>query len=89
MTTQVSLIIMLAMIGIAILMILIFGAKNLINGKHEVQKLITMVVPFIIFGVSYPVMGDAVAAALITMLVMIGLLTLFILVSGLRSTFNF
>jgi hypothetical protein len=89
MTTQVALMIMLAMIGISILMILIFGFKNLINGKHEVQKIITMIVPFALFGVTYAVMGEGAAAAMATMMIMIGLLALFILVSGLRSTFNF
>jgi len=89
MTIQVSLMIMLSMIGIGILLILIFGAKNLATGKHEVQKLVTMVVPFIIFGITYAVMGDASAAAMATMLIMVGLLALFILVSGLRSSFKF
>lgn len=81
--------IMLAMIGTGILMMLMFGVKNLINGKHEVQKIITMIVPFALFGVTYAVMGDGAAAAMATMMIMIGMLILFILVSGLRSTFNF
>jgi hypothetical protein len=89
MTIQVALMIMLAMIGTGILMMLMFGVKNLINGKHEVQKIITMIVPFVLFGVTYAVMGDGAAAAMATMMIMIGMLILFILVSGLRSTFNF
>lgn len=89
MTIQVALMIMLAMIGTGILMMLMFGVKNLINGKHEVQKIITMIVPFALFGVTYAVMGDGAAAAMATMMIMIGMLILFILVSGLRSTFNF
>lgn len=89
MTIQVALMIMLAMIGTGILMMLMYGVKNLINGKHEVQKIITMIVPFALFGVTYAVMGDGAAAAMATMMIMIGMLILFILVSGLRSTFNF
>lgn len=89
MTIQVALMIMLAMIGTGILIMLMFGVKNLINGKHEVQKIITMIVPFALFGVTYAVMGDGAAAAMATMMIMVGMLILFILVSGLRSTFNF
>lgn len=89
MTIQVALMIMLAMIGTGILMMLMYGVKNLIKGKHEVQKIITMIVPFALFGVTYAVMGDGAAAAMATMMIMIGMLILFILVSGLRSTFNF
>lgn len=89
MTVQVALMIMLAMIGTGILIMLMFGVKNLINGKHEVQKIITMIVPFALFGVTYAVMGDGAAAAMATMMIMVGMLILFILVSGLRSTFNF
>jgi hypothetical protein len=89
MTVQIALMVMLAMIGIGVLMILIFGAKNLMTGKHEIQKLITMVVPFVLFGVTFGVMGYAASAAMATLLIMIGLLALFILVTGLRSTFKF
>jgi len=89
MTVQIALTVMLAMIGVGVLMILVFGAKNLMSGKHEVQKLVTMVVPFVLFGVTFAVMGYATPAAMATLLIMLGLLVLFILVTGLRSTFKF
>lgn len=89
MVTEIALMIVLALIGLGILLILIFGIKNLAAGKHEIQKIVTMLVPFVLFGVAYATMGDAAAAAMGTMLIMAGLLVLFILVSGLRSSFKF
>ncbi len=88
MGTEVSLMITIALIVLGLLLMGIFGVKNLIMGKHELPKLITSVFPFVVFGILYAVMGDVTAAAMATMLFMIGLLILVTLVTGLRSSFK-
>lgn len=77
------------LIGLALLLMVVFGFKNLLAGKHEVTKLIISASPFIILGVTYLVMGDSKAAAMATMMIMIGFVMLTLLFNGLRSSFKF
>lgn len=88
MITEIALMIGVALIGLGLLLIMIFGLKNLIAGKHEIQKIVVMFVPFLIFAITYAVMGVAASAAMATMLLMLGMLATFILISGMRSSFK-
>jgi len=79
----------IALIAIGILIVFGFGIKSIINGKVELQKVIYMAVPFVIFFVSYAIAQDAIRAGIITMLLMLALMLLLIVVSGFRNLFNF
>ncbi len=78
----------LGLVGLAILLMVVFGFKNLFAGKHEIIKLVISASPFVILGITYGILGDSTAAAMATMLIMIGAVTLFLLVSGLRTSFK-
>lgn len=77
------------LIVLSIIVIAAYGAMNIVGGKHEVQKVVAILVPFVIFGISYGVTGDLAEAGIGATLLMMVLLALFILFSGLRKTFKF
>jgi hypothetical protein len=79
----------LVLLGISLLLIAVFGIKNIVSGKHEFSKIGVVVSPFVIFGVTYGVTGQLTEAALITLLTLIGLMLLLILFGGVRSSFKF
>lgn len=88
MATVVGIGIAIGLIGIGIIAILVAGVKSLTTGKQDVKRIVTMVVPFAVFGVIYGIAGDLTDAAIGTMLFMIAAMVLFMLLTGLRSTFN-
>jgi len=71
-----------------IFLVLGFGVKNLIGGRHEWSKIATVMLPFVIFGGLYVFFGDFTQAGIGTLMSMIAVMILFIFVSGLRGTFK-
>jgi hypothetical protein len=65
--------------------ILIFGGKNIINGKHKPQQIAFFFIPIVVFGIAYLVAGNFQVAAILTLIVMILLMFIGILISGSRS----
>lgn len=78
----------LGLIGLGILGMLISGIQSLIKGKQDVKKIVTMVVPFAVFGIAYGIFGDVTQAGVATMIFMIAVMLLLMLLTGLRGTFN-
>jgi hypothetical protein len=79
----------LVLVGISLLLIVIFGIKNIASGKHEWSKIAIVAAPFIIFGGTYGVTGEMTESGLITFLVLMAVMLLLILFGGLRSSFKF
>lgn len=77
----------LLVLVISIVILALFGLKNLFSGKHDLKKILSIATPFAIFGISYGVLGTAADAGILTMIVMISLMAVFIVISGLRSIF--
>lgn len=75
--------------GISLLLVMIFGVKNIVSGKHEWSKITIVAAPFVVFGVTYGITGEATESGLITFLVLAAVMLLLILYSGLRSSFKF
>lgn len=75
--------------GISLLLVMIFGLKNVASGKHEWSKIAVVSAPFVIFGITFGVTGEATESGLITFLVLGAVMLLLILYSGLRSSFKF
>lgn len=78
----------LGLIGLGILGMLISGIQSLIKGKQDFKKILTMLVPFAVFGIAYGIFSDVTQAGVATMLFMIALMILTIFLTGLRGTFN-
>lgn len=79
----------LVLLGISLLLIAVFGIKNIVSGKHELSKIAVVITPFAIFGITYGVTGQLTESALITLLTLIGLMLVLILFGGVRSSFKF
>lgn len=78
----------LGLIGLGILGMLVSGIQSIMKGKQDVKKIITMIVPFVVFGIAYGIAGTVTEAAIGTMLFMMAAMVLFIFATGLRGTFN-
>ncbi len=78
----------LALLGLAILLLLAFGIRNLLYGKVRLVAMGTIVIPVLIFGLlrllNYP--NDY--AAILTALIMFGLGMLALLLTGIRGLFS-
>lgn len=79
----------LVLLGISLVLIVVFGIKNIASGKHEWSKIAIIFTPFALFGVTFGVTGEMTESALITFLVMIGLMLVLIFLGGVRSSFKF
>lgn len=79
----------LALIAIGVLVVLAFGIKSIINGKVELQRVIYISVPFVIFFISLAIVDDSIRAGIITMIAMIILMAIVMLISGFRNIFNY
>lgn len=77
------------LIGLGILAMIFSGIQSVMKGKQDVKKIITMIVPFIVYGITYAIIGGLAEAGIATMFVMLAFMVLAILISGTRSTFNF
>lgn len=74
--------------AVGILVVLGFGLKNLVGGRHEWSKIAVVLLPFVIFGGIYGVFKDFTQAGVGTLIAMIGVMVLFIFLSGLRGSFK-
>lgn len=78
----------LGLIGLGVLGMLISGIQSIMKGKQDIKKIVTMIVPFIVFGVAYLIAGTLTEAAIGTMLFMMAAMILLMLATGLRTTLN-
>lgn len=79
----------LGLIAIGIVGIFVSGIRNIMNGKSEFKRVTVMLVPVVIFVVTYALAGSLEQAGVATMVVMIAFMMLSILVTGTRGTFKF
>lgn len=78
----------LGLIGLGIIGILISGIQSVMKGKQDIKKIVTMLVPFVVFGIAFGVAGTVTEAAIGTMLFMMAAMALLIVATGIRGTFN-
>ncbi len=78
----------LGLIGLGVLGMLISGIQSMIKGKQDIKKIITMIVPFVVFGIAYGIAGTVTEAAMGTMLFMMAAMLLLIFLTGIRGTLN-
>ena len=77
------------LIIIGVLAMAVSGIKSLSQGKQDVKRIAIMAVSFIIFGITYAVLGDIAKAGVSTTMAMMGIMVVSVLVTGLRGTFKF
>jgi len=86
---QIAVIGAFGLIGLGILSMIISGIKSLAQGKQDVKRIVIIAIPFIVFGISYAILGDTPKAGVLTTMVMIGIMVLSVVLTGLRGTFKF
>lgn len=74
--------------GLGLLMMLLFGIRSLAYGKVKISTLIIVVLPVILLGILGLIMGDWAMAAIFSVMIMLGLATLALLVTGLQGLFT-
>lgn len=79
----------LGLILIGVIGILFSGVRNVLNGKSDFKRVAIMLVPVVIFGVSYVVMGTFEQAGVATVVFMVGVMMISIFVTGTRGTIKF
>lgn len=79
----------LGLIAIGVVGIVVSGIRNIMNGKSEFKRVTVMLVPVVIFAVTYGISGSVDQAGVATMVIMIAFMMLSILVTGTRGTFKF
>lgn len=76
------------LIGLGLIAIMVAGVKSLKNGKQDLKKIITFIVPFAVYGIAFGITGDFNEAGIATMIFMIAAMLLLIVLTGFRTTFN-
>lgn len=76
------------LIAVGLLVALLAGIRNVIDGRSDIKKVTIMAVPAIVLGGSYAALGTLEQAGVATMIVMIALMALGIVVSSIKRTFN-
>ena len=79
----------LGLIAIGVVGIVVSGIRNVINGKSEFKRITVMLVPVVVFVVSYFAMGTFDQAGVATMSFMVVVMLIAILITGTRGTIKF
>lgn len=69
--------------------IVVAGVKSIASGKQDTKKMAIMAVPFLIYGITYAVLGSTQDAGVATLLIMIALMFGLILITGIKGVFRF
>lgn len=78
----------LLLVALGIIGMVVNGIKSVIQGKQDVKKIVSLLVPFVVYGVAYAITGGFVKAGMATMLFMIAVMLLLMALTGLRTTLN-
>ena len=80
-------IISMAAVGLAFLILAVFGARNLSRGKHSMWSVAAIVVPFVVFGICSAILGgdELARSALYTVFIMSAFAIVGLLYSGVRG----
>lgn len=78
----------LLLVVLGIIGMIVNGIKSVIQGKQDVKKTVSLLVPFVVYGVAYAITGGFVKAGMATMLFMIAVMLLLMALTGLRTTLN-
>lgn len=79
----------LGLIVVGVIFILISGVRNIVNGKSDFKRVSVMLVPVLVFVVSYAVLGTFDQAGVATVFFMVIVMMISIFVTGTRGTIKF
>lgn len=79
----------LVILAIGLILMAVFGVRNIASGKYTWGKIGIILSPIALFFILFAVIGDATRAGLVTMLLMVVVLAIIVALLGLRSTFKY
>lgn len=83
----------LALVALGLLVIIVFGIKSLASGKHRPWSIGAMLLPLVIFGITYAISSGgpepATTAMILTALILMAGGVLAILLTGLKGLIGF
>ncbi len=83
----------LAMIALGLLIILLFGLKGLVSGKHRPWSIGAMLLPVAVFGISYALSAGsdtpAASAVVLTAVILIVIGIIAVVITGLKGFIGF
>ena len=86
---QIAIIAVVALVGLSLVTIFLFGIRSVINGKIEPLKMLFLGFPFILFGVlGLGIVPSWAEAGVWTLVVMIGATIVAMLYTSLRGVFR-
>ena len=86
---QIAIVIVIALVGLSLVSILLFGVRSIINGKVEPMKMAFLGFPFLLFGILGLATGASWAeAGIYTLVVMIAAAVLAMLFTSVRGVFR-
>lgn len=88
MVVQIALGFGILLVALGVIGMTVNGIKSVLQGKQDAKKVISILVPFIVYGVAYAITQGFVEAGIATMLFMIAVMLLLMALTGLRTTLN-
>jgi hypothetical protein len=84
----ISIYVVLALVGLGLLAMVIFGVRSVAHGKINPINVVIMCIPLVILIVLGFVLGDWPRAGIMTILITLGLAVLSLLVTGIKGLFT-
>ncbi len=78
----------IALIGLSLLTIFVFGIRSISYGKVEPTKMVFMALPFVLFGILGFILPSWTEAGMYTLLTLIGLAIVAMLLSSVKGVFR-
>ena len=78
----------MALVGLGIISILLFGLRSLLNGKIDKMSILFIALPIALMVVLGVIMGDWAMAGIYTLIVMIGMAILAMFWTSIRGVFR-
>ncbi len=80
--------IVIALVGMGVLSILLFGVRSLLNGKVEKMTIMFLALPLVLMAALGLVMGDWALAGIYTLIIMIGMAILAMFWTSIQGIFR-
>ena len=88
MVVQIALGFGILLVVLGIIGMLVNGIKSVIQGKQDWKKITSVLIPFVVYGISYAITQGFTKAGIATMIFMIAVMLLLMALTGLRTTLN-
>ena len=86
---QIAIIVVVALVGLSLVSILLFGVRSILNGKVEPLKMLFIGFPFVLFGLlGFAIVPTWAEAGIYTLVVMIAAAVLAMLYTSFRGVFR-